>query len=71
MQVAYGPVDDHDDVHDIATLALLPTETVEGGHRYEARLPLSRSGPFGYTIRVLPSHALLAGSGEMGLVTSA
>jgi starch phosphorylase len=30
---------------------------------------LGRPGPFGYTVRVLPRHPLLAGPAEMGLVT--
>ena len=31
--------------------------------------PLRRPGPFGYTVRVVPRHPLLATSAEMGLVT--
>jgi starch phosphorylase len=31
-------------------------------------LPLERTGPFGYTVRVLPAHPLLATSAELGLI---
>ena len=41
------------------------------GYRYEAQLPLTKSGPVGYTVRVLPRHHLLASPAEMGLVTTA
>jgi len=71
VQVAYGPVDDHDEVHDVSTLPLAHVGVVEGTHRYEGALPLVRSGPFGYTVRVLPRHPLLAGSAELGLVATA
>ena len=29
----------------------------------------SRPGPFGYTVRVVPCHPLLASTAELGLVT--
>jgi starch phosphorylase len=32
---------------------------------------LTRTGAFGYTVRVLPQHAGLASSSELGLVTNA
>ena len=37
--------------------------------RYSGELPLDRPGPFGYTVRVLPRHALLDSRAELGLVT--
>jgi glycogen phosphorylase len=37
--------------------------------RYVGEAKLGRPGPFGYTVRVLPRHPLLAGPAEMGLVT--
>ena len=44
-------------------------ETYEAGrHRFEGRLTLATTGPFGYTIRVLPSHPLLASPAELGLI---
>ena len=38
---------------------------------YESDVPLSRSGQIGYTVRILPRHALLAAPAEMGLVVTA
>ncbi|WP_029391357.1 alpha-glucan family phosphorylase [Streptomyces xiaopingdaonensis] len=44
---------------------------VEGRWLFEGRLPLDRTGSFGYTVRVLPAHRLLCGAAEMGLVAVA
>jgi starch phosphorylase len=71
VQVAYGRVDDRDEVHDIETIPLTADGTVEGGYRYEATLRLTRPGPFGYTVRVLPTHPLLASTAELGLIATA
>ena len=71
VQVAYGTVDENDDVRDIETLPMLHTGFVDGGHRFEVTLRLSRSGPFGYTVRVLPRHPLLPNAADLGLVVSA
>jgi starch phosphorylase len=44
-------------------------ESYEGGrHRFEGNVSLSRPGPFGYTVRIAPSHDLLASPAELGLV---
>ena len=36
--------------------------------RYTGAAELGQPGPFGYTVRVLPRHPLLAGPAELGLV---
>jgi len=72
------------DMHFIDTLAADGTpadgaavdrEAVDRGtepvRRYEAALTLTRSGPVGYTVRILPRHELLAAPAELGLVTIA
>jgi starch phosphorylase len=47
-------------------------ESYEGGrHRFEGDLVLTRTGIFGYTVRVLPHHAGIASATEMGLVANA
>jgi starch phosphorylase len=38
--------------------------------RYSGELELAQPGPFGYTVRVLPRHPLLASRAELGLVTA-
>ncbi|MGH3734972.1 MAG: alpha-glucan family phosphorylase [Micromonosporaceae bacterium] len=38
-------------------------------HHFEVDVPLRRAGTFGYTVRVVPRHELLASPAELGLVT--
>ena len=39
-----------------------------GCFRYETKLPLRLTGPYGYSVRVFPTHPLLASTAELGLV---
>lgn len=72
VQLVHGRVSPSDALTDTLAVPLSHTETYEGGrHRYEGTVRLRRTGPFGYTVRVLPSHGLLATSAELGLVTNA
>ncbi|MEU6353431.1 glycosyltransferase family 1 protein [Streptomyces sp. NPDC047072] len=70
IQAASGRVDEEDRITDPATIALKPTSgpDEEGRWLYEGPLSLDRTGPFGYTIRILPSHRLLASGAELGVV---
>ncbi|MFF1869577.1 alpha-glucan family phosphorylase [Kitasatospora herbaricolor] len=70
VQVVSGRVDERDGISDAALLALKPAggPDLDGRTRYEGQLELSRTGPFGYTVRVLPAHPLLASPAELGLV---
>jgi len=69
VQVAYGRVDDADELPavELATLK-------QNGHRsndgwiFEGEVPLATPGAFGYTVRVVPRHAGLATPSELGLV---
>lgn len=69
VQVVSGRVDETDGISDAVALTLKPTggPDLDGRHRYEGSLELCRTGPFGYTVRVLPSHHLLASPAELGL----
>ena len=69
--MAYGPADEQDEVASPATLPMTVGEPVDGSIRYETELPLTTAGGFGYTVRVLPRHPLLADPAELGLVASA
>jgi starch phosphorylase len=40
----------------------------DGSHRFEAAIALEHAGTFGYTVRVVPSHPMLASEAELGLV---
>ena len=71
VQAAYGRVDESDLLHDATLVPMTSVETAEGPQRYETTVPLERTGAFGYTVRVLPHHALLAGPAELGLVATA
>jgi glycogen phosphorylase len=68
VQVAFGVVDEHDELRRPEFLELTCSEQVDGTWRYEGSVPLDRRGAFGYTVRVLPQHPSLAASAELGLV---
>ncbi|MEU6659680.1 alpha-glucan family phosphorylase [Streptomyces sp. NPDC046821] len=71
VQAVSGRVDSADRIADATTVALKPVggPDLEGRWSYEGPLALDRTGPFGYTVRILPSHRLLASPAETGLVT--
>jgi starch phosphorylase len=72
VQVAYGRASESDDLKNIGTASLKFAESYEGGrHRFEGNLVLSRTGAFGYTVRILPKHDGMANAAEMGLVANA
>ncbi|HEX8496939.1 MAG TPA: alpha-glucan family phosphorylase, partial [Actinomycetales bacterium] len=72
VQVVHGRVSEADLLTDTGTVTLQHAETYEGGrHRFEGDLRLARTGAFGYTVRVLPRHAGLATTAELGLVVNA
>jgi starch phosphorylase len=71
VQVVHGRVQHEDNLVDPALALLKHAETFEGGrHRYEGIVSLSATGPFGYTVRVVPSHPSLASVSELALVTA-
>ncbi|MGN6089228.1 MAG: alpha-glucan family phosphorylase [Actinomycetales bacterium] len=71
VQVVHGKVDESDRLTDPVSVPMQHAETYEGGrHRYEVDLKLDRTGPFGYTVRILPKHDLLATPAELGLVAT-
>ncbi|MCL2782286.1 MAG: alpha-glucan family phosphorylase, partial [Actinomycetia bacterium] len=71
VQAVYGMVDAEDRLVDATTLSLAPTGESDGAEHFEGEVPLARTGAFGYTVRVLPRHELLASSAEPGLVALA
>ncbi len=69
VQLVYGRVDESDQIAAHRSLPLAVAERFESGRsRYEGAVELKHSGPFGYTVRVLPAHRLLANPAELGLV---
>lgn len=72
VQLVHGRVSPSDTLTDTASLPLVHAEAYEGGrHRFDGAVRLRRTGPFGYTVRVLPKQAMLASPAELGLVTNA
>ncbi|MFI6507430.1 alpha-glucan family phosphorylase [Streptosporangium sp. NPDC050855] len=70
VQAAYGRVGDHDDLSDPAYADLtVESEGDDGRAVFAGTVPLERTGPFGYTVRVVPDHPLVASTAELGLVT--
>jgi len=72
VQLVYGKVSPSDTLTETATAPLHHAEAYEADrHRYEGSVRLRRTGPFGYTVRVLPRSERLATPAELGLVTNA
>jgi glycogen phosphorylase len=70
VEVVYGTAGDQDEILDPAraTLMLEGQPGSDSVARYCGEVELGRPGPFGYTVRVLPYHPMLAEPAEMGLV---
>ncbi|BCL27609.1 glycosyltransferase family 1 protein [Streptomyces aurantiacus] len=70
VQAVSGRVDSQDRITDGTTFPLKPVSgpDPEGRRLYEGPLSLDRTGSFGYTVRILPAHRLLASAAEVGLV---
>ena len=72
VQVLYGRAGDDDEIADPASSELALEAQPEPGSVawYCGEAVLGKPGPFGYTVRVLPRHPLLAGPAELGLVAA-
>ncbi len=77
VQALYGRVDDADEIAGGAVVSLSPAAGVDddtgGGEQggsvaFEGDVPLANTGSFGYAVRVLPTHPLLASPVELGLM---
>jgi starch phosphorylase len=70
VEVVYGQPGEDDEIVEPSAVTLTADETASGEHtRFSGVVELGRPGAFGYTVRVLPSHPLLASRAELGLVT--
>ena len=69
VQVAYGRVDDADELPqvELTTLKQVGQRTPDGW-TFEGEVPLATPGAFGYTVRVVPRHVGLVTPSELGLV---
>jgi starch phosphorylase len=74
VQLVHGRVSPSDTITDLLTsvLQLIREEdAATGRYIFEGTLKLRRTGPFGYTVRVLPRHPGLVSASELGLVANA
>ncbi|MDP9889288.1 starch phosphorylase [Pseudarthrobacter enclensis] len=72
VEVAYGRAEENDALADITMMELQVKEDLGNGrHLFSGSLVIDRSGPFGYTVRVLPRHEALASKAELGLIVNA
>jgi glycogen phosphorylase len=71
VEVVCGRVGEDDEIlePEASPLSVDTAATPDGIVRYTGQACLGRPGPFGYTVRVVPAHPLLASTAEMGLVT--
>ncbi|MEO6793384.1 MAG: alpha-glucan family phosphorylase [Mycobacterium sp.] len=72
VQAVLGRVDSGDSLLDPATVVMSHARTgADGTEVFSTTTALPVAGSVGYTVRVLPSHPLLCGDAELGLVTLA
>ena len=68
VELASGRVDHNDRIVHPRFTALTAAESYDGNRwRFEETVALDDTGPFGYTVRVLPKHAGLHDPAELGL----
>ena len=69
VEVVYGRLDEDDELADPSYVTLAADDSAQAPHtRFSGSVELGQPGPFGYTVRVLPSHPLLASRADLGLV---
>ncbi len=72
VEVVYGRVSEADELSDVRREELTWAEAYEAGrHAFAGDVRLGASGPFGYTVRVVPKNEHLASVAETGLVANA
>ena len=72
VQIMYGRAREGDALSEVQVEPLTVAEQPEGqAATYVGTVRLSRAGSFGYTVRVVPKHPMLANSAELGLVAVA
>ncbi len=70
VEVVYGRPGETDEITEPSCVALTADDSSSGSlTRFCGAVELGQPGPFGYTVRILPSHPLLASRAELGLVS--
>ncbi|MFI6743621.1 alpha-glucan family phosphorylase [Nonomuraea sp. NPDC050451] len=71
VEAAYGKVGPHDELMRPTYAKLTVASTGDDGRaHYTGTVPLDRTGAFGYTVRVVPYHPLVATPAELGLIAA-
>ncbi|MBP2703351.1 alpha-glucan family phosphorylase [Microbispora sp. RL4-1S] len=69
VQAAYGRVGAQDELIAPSHVTLKADSVDDDGRaHYTGVVPLDRTGAFGYTVRAVPSHPLMASPAELGLI---
>jgi starch phosphorylase len=69
VQLVHGHVWGDDNLRDVEIASLGFVESYDGGrHQFAGEQALTRTGSFGYSVRIVPKNAYLATSAELGLV---
>ena len=71
VEAVFGRVDAEDRLVSVTAAPLAVGDATDGTVRYEGDVPLETTGPFGYSVRVLPNNPLLASSAELGVIATA
>jgi starch phosphorylase len=71
VEAVVGRVHETDELEDTVRVAMKHVGPDGEGERFEAVVPLPHAGLTGYTVRVLPTHPLLASPAELGKVVLA
>src|SRR5699024_2407116 len=72
VQMNHGRVTEDDELVDFRTVLLEHVEAYEGGrHQFAIDYALADAGPFGYSIRIVPTNPGMASVAELGLVAGA
>lgn len=72
VQVLHGAVGPDDEIAEFRVTALALDDTYEADrYGYSGDVELTATGPFGYTVRVVPRHPALTSVASAGLVTTA
>lgn len=70
VELVVGDVNSTDDLHNVRAYDMAPQGASHDGLlRFSAQVRKSTPGTIGYTVRVVPSHPMLASRAELGLAT--
>lgn len=72
VQIVHGRVSEADELSDVRYQELARADSYEAGrHAFAGDVRLTASGPFGYTVRIVPRHEHLTSMLDTGLVANA